>query len=110
MLKASPARAEAGYVAVGMVTLARADIVLTIWDGKPAQGRGGTPEILQNAIDWGIPVIWIHASNDRKPVLLWAHKGARSAPRLEQVAKRATTLTAAAYRDLAATTLNKIDT
>ena len=99
VLKGSLKRAEAGYVAVGMVTLARSDLIITIWDGEPAQGRGGTPEILQNAIEWGIPIIWINAREDCKPVLLIADQGKR-APSLMQGAARPQALTAALYRQL----------
>ncbi len=63
-LKGIAKRPEAAYVAVGNVTLTRCDIVLTIWDGKPAAGRGGTPEILQNALEWGIPIVWVNATKD----------------------------------------------
>lgn len=101
-LKASLARPEAGYVAVGMVTLARSDLMLTIWDGKPAEGRGGTPEILQSAIELGLPVIWIHAAVDRKPTLLMAKPRGKKAVQLARVARSAKPLTAAAYRDVVA--------
>jgi hypothetical protein len=92
-------RAEAGYVAVGMVTLARSDMIITIWDGKPARGRGGTPEILQNALEWGIPIIWINAREDRKPVLLCPRRKAK-VPSLMRVAKHPQALPAAVYRQL----------
>jgi hypothetical protein len=100
VLKGLLTHAEAGYVAVGMVTLARADLVLTIWDGQPAQGRGGTPEILQSAIEWGIPVIWVHATEDRKPVLLMAATHSRRVDTLARVAKLGKPLTAAVYGEL----------
>jgi len=95
-----PKQAEAGYVAVGDVTVARSDLILTIWDGKPAQGRGGTPEILQNAIVWGVPVIWIDAVRDCKPVLLLAPRGAKRTPDLSRLARRAKPLDKATYRML----------
>ena len=63
-IKGNPKRQRAAYLAVGNVTVARADIILTIWDGKAAAGRGGTPEILQTAIDFGIPIVWIHATKN----------------------------------------------
>ncbi len=90
---------EASYVAVGMLTLARADLVLTIWDGEPAQGRGGTPEILRDALEWGLPVIWIHASEDREPVLLSA--GNEGTPlSLDQAAATARPVTQDTYQAL----------
>jgi hypothetical protein len=63
-LQGNPQRSTAAYLAVGDVTLARADVILTIWDGNPPAGRGGTPEILQNALDFGVPIIWVHAAKD----------------------------------------------
>lgn len=53
--------ANDGYAAVGAAALAAADAVLTIWDGQPAAGRGGTPEIIAEAVRSGKPVLWIHA-------------------------------------------------
>lgn len=100
ILSSAIARPEPGYVAVGFVTLARADIVLTIWDGKPAEGRGGTPEILQCALEWGIPIIWIHASKDCKPVLLRARSIRGKAPQLGRVARRGVPVTAAILKRL----------
>ena len=70
VLPGSLRRATAGYVDVGLETLARSDIVLTIWDGAPAQGSGGTPEILQSALDRRIPIVWIHAVKNGPPRLL----------------------------------------
>lgn len=63
-LHGNPKRSAAAYLAAGNVTLSRADVILTIWDGKPAAGRGGTPEVLQNALDFGVPIIWVHAAKD----------------------------------------------
>ena len=99
-LGSRPKQAEAGYVAVGNLTVARSDLILTIWDGKPAEGRGGTPEILQNAIGWGIPVIWIDAVRDRKPLLLLSPRGGKGAPDLIRLARRAKPLDRATYRML----------
>jgi hypothetical protein len=99
-LNGSTRHAEASYMAVGMVTLARSDLVLTIWDGRPAQGRGGTPEILQNAVAWGIPVLWIDASADRPPVLLWDPQATGRPPQLDVLAARPRALDASAYQAL----------
>jgi len=80
--------ANEAYVAVGLETLNRSDVVLTIWDGAPAQGRGGTPEILQSALERRLPVIWIDATKDRAPRLL--QRSARGpCPRLDSTASRA---------------------
>jgi hypothetical protein len=39
--------------------LDRIDVLLALWDGKPARGRGGTAEIVRRAHDLGLPVVWI---------------------------------------------------
>lgn len=97
ILPGSLRRANAGYVAVGVETLARSDVVLTVWDGAPAQGRGGTPEILQTALVRRLPIIWIDARTNRAPRLLH-RKTFGPCPRLENIAMRAKPLR---NRDLA---------
>jgi hypothetical protein len=69
-LPGSLADSTAAYEAVGHATVDRCDVLVTVWDGKPAAGRGGTPEILQYAIDHHKPIIWIDAARDRPPALL----------------------------------------
>jgi len=58
------------YEAVGLMTLRQCDILVTVWNGKPAEGRGGTAEIISRAIDSNIPIIWIHSEKDVPPKLL----------------------------------------
>jgi hypothetical protein len=79
---------NAGYVAVGAETVNRSDILLTIWDGAPAQGRGGTPEVLQSALQRRLPIIWIDATEDRPPRLV-QRSPFGPCPRLENIARRA---------------------
>ena len=80
--------ADAGYLAAGLETLNRSNVVLTIWDGAPAQGRGGTPEILQCALERRLPIIWIDATKDRAACLL-QRSTFGPCPRLENIARRA---------------------
>ena len=63
-------RAEA-YRAVGEVTAAQCDILLAVWDGEPARGIGGTPEIIENAVSRALPVIVVDANAKAGPRLLW---------------------------------------
>lgn len=58
-LPGSSVREEA-YIALGKTLLDRCEILITIWDGKPANGRGGTAEIAQEARRRGLPMAWIH--------------------------------------------------
>ena len=88
ILPGSLRNANAGYVAAGLETLNRSDVVLTIWDGAPAQGRGGTPQILQYALERRLPIIWIDATKDRAPSLL-QRNAFGPCPRLCNIAQRA---------------------
>jgi hypothetical protein len=63
----SPAETrEAAYEAVGRFILDRCDVLLAVWDGKAARGRGGTGEIVALARARGLPMAWVHIGN-RKP-------------------------------------------
>lgn len=61
----APARDQA-YEAAGEYVLNNSDVLLTIWDGRPAQGRGGTADIVSRSRSRKLPIAWIHAGN-RKP-------------------------------------------
>ncbi len=63
-------RGEA-YRAVGLLTASQCDILLAIWDGEPAHGTGGTPEIVAEAVASALPVIVIDAKSRTPPRLLW---------------------------------------
>jgi len=39
------------------VMLERADMLLAVWDGKPARGYGGTADVVQLARDMRKPVV-----------------------------------------------------
>ncbi len=60
-----PSRAdrEEAYAAAGEAVLHRADVLLVVWDGQSAQGRGGTAEVVARARACGKPIAWIHAGN-----------------------------------------------
>ncbi len=62
----------AAYEAMGRAMVDEGDILVAVWDGKPAAGRGGTPEIIEYAITRGKPVTWIDAATDRAPMRLRA--------------------------------------
>jgi hypothetical protein len=50
---------EEAYVALGRTLLERCAILITIWDGLPANGRGGTEEIVHEARGRRLPLAWI---------------------------------------------------
>ncbi len=56
------------YEAVGHFVVRNSDILIAIWDGEPAAGRGGTQEIVHYAAKVGVPIWWIHATANIAPV------------------------------------------
>ena len=81
-------RTEA-YRAVGLLNMAQCDLLLAIWDGKPAQGVGGTPDIIADAVASGVPVLVIDANGAVEPTLLWNSSDSEShdAPTLDTVVR-----------------------
>jgi len=41
-----PKPSESAYVAGGVVVVERCDVLVAVWDGKPARGPGGTADIV----------------------------------------------------------------
>ena len=59
------------YVMAGRATVAHCDVLIAVWDGRAARGRGGTAEVVQLAIERGTAVI--HVPVDGSPTrLLWS--------------------------------------
>lgn len=47
---------EAAYERAGHAVLAQCDVLLALWDGEPARGRGGTADMVAHARRAGLPV------------------------------------------------------
>lgn len=93
-LSGSLADTKSAYEAAGRALVDASDIVIAVWDGRPAAGRGGTPEIVGYASSGRKPVIWVDAQSDRPPRLLGspcAHGGRPVT--LDSLARRARPLT-----------------
>jgi hypothetical protein len=56
------------YDYVGRFVVRHSDILLAVWDGKASNGRGGTEEIVHYAATVGVPILWIHSTDDTAPV------------------------------------------
>ncbi len=54
---------EAAYEAAGLYILDTCDVLLAIWDGQSAQGRGGPGAIVKHARCRKLPLAWVHAGN-----------------------------------------------
>jgi hypothetical protein len=53
---------EDAYLAAGKRVVDLSDIVLAVWNGKPARGKGGTADIVAYAMSRGVPLIQINPS------------------------------------------------
>ena len=63
LLPAEPSR-DAAYEAAGLYVLEHCDLLVALWDGVAARGRGGTGEIVARAVASGKPVCHIWAGNN----------------------------------------------
>ena len=60
----------AAYLNAGRVLLERSDLLIAVWDGGKAAGRGGTAEIVSEARERGIPVLHVPSGNPHSISLL----------------------------------------
>lgn len=56
----TPGTDEDAYLAAGRRVVELSDIVLAVWDGQPARGKGGTADIVGYALRLGVPVVHIN--------------------------------------------------
>jgi hypothetical protein len=62
-------RREEGYVAAGRAMLDCIDLLIAVWDGA-APKPGGTGQIVKEATERKIPVVWLQPAADREPVVI----------------------------------------
>ncbi|MFI4998115.1 MAG: hypothetical protein ACHQAQ_20310, partial [Hyphomicrobiales bacterium] len=62
--------APAAYARAGAFGLRQIDILVAVWDGAEAAGKGGTADVVAQALDGGIPVIWIASTREQAPWLI----------------------------------------
>lgn len=60
-----------GYLRVGEAVVEQSEIVIAVWDGREAAGRGGTGDIVRFAVRRNQVVLWINSDKpDSDPQLL----------------------------------------
>ncbi len=69
------------YARVGRILLGHADVLVAIWDGEEANGRGGTAEVVVEAAAVGIPVVWISSKAPNSYSIIGAGAKGTDAPR-----------------------------
>jgi hypothetical protein len=62
---------EDGYLDCGMETVNDADILIALWDGQPARGKGGTADVVEYASSMGKPVLILDAASFAVRKLNW---------------------------------------
>lgn len=67
----TPAGAPAAYERAGRIMLGQCDLLLAIWDHGPVLGRGGTAQIVAEAVLRDIPVVHIDPTGQQPPMVLW---------------------------------------
>jgi hypothetical protein len=74
-LPGRPGVSAQAYRRAGHALLDEADVLLAVWDGQPAQGAGGTAEVVGEACRRRIPVIHVSTQAQTSPVLIWRRQG-----------------------------------
>lgn len=70
------AMVDEGFKVHEEILQSRSDLLIAVWDGEKPEGvAGGTVRAIHNAVHFGIPVIWIHASKDKEPALITRSEG-----------------------------------
>jgi hypothetical protein len=70
-LNGDRARDAEAYEAAGLAILDASDILIAIWDRRPSAGRGGTVEIMDEAVRRGMPVILVDARGQAATEIVW---------------------------------------
>lgn len=68
--KPAPADRAEGYLRAGEKMVEACEILIAVWNGKAAAGKGGTAEIVEYATQLNRKVIWIDSENLSSPVRL----------------------------------------
>lgn len=63
---------QAAYVMAGRATIAHCDVLIAVWDGQPARGRGGTADVVTRALTRGTAVIYLQPSGNDGGRILWS--------------------------------------
>jgi hypothetical protein len=78
------------YQSAGRAVVDRSDVMVFVWDGKPARGLGGTAEIFEYARERSKRIFWIRTEHGRAELVLepWARVSWPRVTPLSQAALR----------------------
>ncbi|MFN3591823.1 MAG: hypothetical protein ACK4TG_06520, partial [Thermaurantiacus sp.] len=64
-------REAAAYALAGEAIVAQSTLLVAVWDGRPGKGWGGTADVVETAVESGVPVLQISPNPNIVPRLLW---------------------------------------
>ncbi|MFQ3666870.1 MAG: hypothetical protein SNJ79_12720 [Sphingomonadaceae bacterium] len=59
------------YAIAGEALVAHSTVLIAVWDGEPGRGWGGTADVVETAVDGGVPVIQIPPEPEKPIRILW---------------------------------------
>jgi hypothetical protein len=68
--RATPDLENEAYQTVGRMVLAQSDVLIAVWDGEDAKGKGGTGQIVRESLLNEIPVVWISSAAPHEVMVL----------------------------------------
>jgi hypothetical protein len=71
---------DSAYTAVGRLVLDSCDVLVAVWDGAGARGEGGTAQMVREARQRGIPVVWIPSEPPHEARVLPPDTSSRLSP------------------------------
>lgn len=71
ILPGSREREAAAYAQAGEAIVAQSTLLVAVWDGRPGKGWGGTADVVETAVECGVPVLQISPNPKIVPRLLW---------------------------------------
>lgn len=63
---------EDAYLDCGLETVNGSDLLIAVWDGEPARGKGGTAEVIEYARSIGRPLVIIDAATGERRIENWS--------------------------------------
>jgi len=101
------------YYDCGIQTVVESQLLVTLWDGQPSRGIGGTQEIVSYARKTGHPIAWIHSETGELQFLnkeaLKLNDTSSELEFLNGLPDAGVALPASSSRDLAQAWLDKAD-
>lgn len=63
------------YAMLGTYLVGRSDLLVAVWDGRPAEGAGGTATVVAEALRRAVAIVWIDPRRPDHPAFLRGFEG-----------------------------------